>query len=335
MQSFEVKSLYYLLTIEPDDKQQAYKDAWTLRRMLRFACRRQAECKRRGQTPRDTWHLMRLQMRFCDFGVFFLLFSCGFGPVKDSNVVKLFEEIDELRAQLPSPTDRPRRKDGSFTCWDDLEKIQEDGEIETENGQIEVAALEEESMAGSESGNEIHYMMSPCVARRKVENTARGKKKGKKVDAKGGDHEKGDKVTQETKKETAKGKKTGKKVDAKGSDYEKGGDVAQETKKDTDQAKKTGKKVDAKGSDHEKGKEVEEKNSNKRRKKYQKVDLQKYVIDKSDVVEESPNPSSGSGRSQKRKELDLLQTEIREMNEKFRASDLPVLKISYSRGSML
>ena len=51
----KVKKLFSLMKFTPETNKQAYLDAWALRRLIRFAFRRQKDCLKRNQTPRVSW----------------------------------------------------------------------------------------------------------------------------------------------------------------------------------------------------------------------------------------------------------------------------------------
>lgn len=51
---WKVKTLFEYLQYVPDNHRQAYLDSWNVRLMMTFSLRREKECARRGQTPRDT-----------------------------------------------------------------------------------------------------------------------------------------------------------------------------------------------------------------------------------------------------------------------------------------
>lgn len=48
-----MKKLYKIHEFVPENAKQSYLDGWAVRRMLRFAFRRQKDCVRRGQNPRE------------------------------------------------------------------------------------------------------------------------------------------------------------------------------------------------------------------------------------------------------------------------------------------
>ena len=48
----QVKFLYQKLDFTPDDPSQAYKDAWSVKRLYGYARRREKDAARRKQTPR-------------------------------------------------------------------------------------------------------------------------------------------------------------------------------------------------------------------------------------------------------------------------------------------
>lgn len=83
----QVGALFDVLGYVPDNPKQAYLDAWNLRRLLSFACRRQKDAHRRGQTPRD------------------------------AGVRGLFDYIAELRKNAPPSLQSSKsKKDG----WEDI-----------------------------------------------------------------------------------------------------------------------------------------------------------------------------------------------------------------------
>ena len=48
----QVTDLFNLVNYEPEQDDQPYHDAWTIRHLLSYACKRQHDSSRRGQTPR-------------------------------------------------------------------------------------------------------------------------------------------------------------------------------------------------------------------------------------------------------------------------------------------
>eukprot|EP00435_Cladocopium_sp_Y103_P031373 s1545_g7.t3 len=109
--------------------------------MLRFACRRQADCARRGQTPRD------------------------------NRVVNLFKKIESLRSQLKSPG-RSRSQSGAFAKWEDVSDIWNDGEVATEDGtKLEIAAMEEDPEASPSEDGAPNLFLSPCLTRKRKAET--------------------------------------------------------------------------------------------------------------------------------------------------------------------
>ena len=56
----QVNALFELLTIVPDNPKQSYLDAWAIRRLLGYACKRQKDVARRGQAPRATCYIFHV-----------------------------------------------------------------------------------------------------------------------------------------------------------------------------------------------------------------------------------------------------------------------------------
>ena len=50
----KVRKLFKIHQFVPENPKQSYLDGWAVRRLLRFAFRRQKDCVRRSQTPRET-----------------------------------------------------------------------------------------------------------------------------------------------------------------------------------------------------------------------------------------------------------------------------------------
>jgi len=84
---------------------------------------------------------------------------------KDPRLVELFKKIEGLRNEQV-PTERIRTKSGTFTRWDDLEDIWDDGHISIEDhGNMEVAAMEENPSC--DEGVDPTYMLSPFLTRKR------------------------------------------------------------------------------------------------------------------------------------------------------------------------
>ena len=55
----EVAELFQTMGFVPATPKQPWLDAWSIRRPIRYAIRRDADATRRGQTPRDTLHVLK------------------------------------------------------------------------------------------------------------------------------------------------------------------------------------------------------------------------------------------------------------------------------------
>ena len=92
----EVLQLFKAMHFQPARPNQAYLDAWDLRRLWTYTWRRQRDAQLRDQTPRDWWvKICGLPSAFVQrrvFGVF------RPGSLQDPAVARLFERIAEIRS---------------------------------------------------------------------------------------------------------------------------------------------------------------------------------------------------------------------------------------------
>ena len=72
-----MKKLFKIHEFVPENPKQSYLDGWAVRRLLRFAFRRQKDCRRRNQTPRETRFNLRIFFSVVPLGKTIFIGSLG------------------------------------------------------------------------------------------------------------------------------------------------------------------------------------------------------------------------------------------------------------------